>query len=141
MATTIINKTEFIIPTPKGELHISAYTTSSRYYFREIAECNGKRGVYKYDNRPWQNFRYDVALQKLGAAFGKKVSAAIEEWKANKVAAEHAESERFLARFRAAHAQLNEGQKKSLENVEVHTEEQANALMAIVQFGAILNQL
>ena len=138
--TKTTNKQEFIIEAKNETLVIFAYTTTTRYCTREFAECNGKRAQYKYSNRPWQRFDYDIALEKLGKALGVEANTAIQEWAERKLEEERAASERFLERFKAAHSQLNERQKKSLENVEVQTQEEANTLMTIVEVGVLLNQ-
>ena len=95
-----------IIKSPKGEdivVYLSTRHTSYKNYEYAEASVNGYelKGLYTWENRPWQSYDFDVAMdnlaKKLAAvtdggfdffkaqfdAFGKKGTTDFEEWFSN----------------------------------------------------------
>lgn len=126
----------------KGIEHkVSLYMTRTPNYTTEHAFCEGKEGTYKWCNRPWQSFDYEIAMQnmieKLPKAWQKKATATLIDKTQDEIE-ERCES--MLKAFDAAHNSLSDkGKEFFAEHAPMmNSEEDVKTMTAMMQLGALM---
>ena len=140
MAAKRMNETKLTIEVKGKTLTINAYVTKIRSGYCEVVEYNGVFGKYPYGNRPWEAFKYEIAIKQLGEKLGYKRE--FEKWCENQIKKSQEETRRFLGMFDAAYSNLTDKQKKAFADSDIHVEtpEQANVLLLSVQMAAFINE-
>lgn len=120
-----------------------AHTTSTRNGFcHTIWEFHSDITTkVSYINRTWESFCYETALSRAIEKCPKKDQEELKAILIDKTAKEEEERcNAFFNNFKSTYDSLSEKGKKSLENVEIHSEEQAKGVLALMKMEKILEK-
>ena len=143
MAKTYSHK-QFTATINNGEtIVINCYTTDTRNGFCHHAESfingNWEHSRISYCNRTWESFEYESMLSKHIDKFPKAMRGELRAILIDKTAKEeHERCEKQLATFTKVFNSLSDKGKEIFKGTEVHTEEEANTLTAMVGLASVM---
>lgn len=126
----------------KGEEHVvSLYMTKTPNYTTEHASCEGKEGTYKWCNRPWQSFTYEMAMKKMIELLPKNWQPKAKATLLGETAKETEERcDNLFKNFKAAHDSLSDkGKEFFAEHAPLmETEEDVKLTTSLMMLGSLM---
>ena len=144
MATKRYNQKLFEIDLKDGrKLSFSCWTTDTRQGFCHTVYCYERDETSKvsYINRTWECYTYQTALRRAFDKLPKEQRAICELWDFARENKGREECEAFVNKFKEVYDKTPEWfkEKAAASDLMIHTEEQANGMLALMQLATLLS--